>query len=679
MKKGIFVTATGTEVGKTIVTLGLAALLKKKGINVGVMKPVQCAGSDTDLFIKNLTLKDNRCLINPYFAKEPLSPHLAFRLANKKINIKKIISAFEELSAKHKFMIVEGAGGILVPLKDDYLVLDLIRAFDLGIIIVSPAGLGTINHTLLTIEAAKNYGIDVVGVILNSSRKESQTIAYKTNPGVLKTLGVPILGQLPFINGIDTKRGVAGLIKSVEKNVDTGKILKDRIKKSDLADSDKEVLWHPFTQMKDWQKEKQLVIEEAKGCYLKDTKGNWYLDGVSSLWVNVHGHRKKEIDEAIKRQINKISHSTLLGLGSAPSIELAEKLTKIVPKGLVKVFYSDDGSTSVEIALKMAYQYWQLKNKPQKNKFIHLDFSYHGDTIGAVSVGGIDLFHKVYKKLIFDTIKVDAPYCYRCPKGKIYPGCKIACLDNLKDVLARQSNLVAAFIIEPLVQAAGGMITWPEGILKEIQKLCAKYNVLLIADEVATGFGRTGEMFACDHEQVTPDILCLAKGITGGYLPLAATLTTQKFYDAFLGKYSELKTFFHGHSFTGNPLGCAAAIANLDIFKEEATLKRLVPKIKFLKDELKKFYNLKHVGNIRQRGFMVGIELVKDKKTKKPYDFSKEIGAKVCNLIREYGIILRPLGDVIVLMPPLVISVRDLRKLVDATYKAIEEITERGE
>ena len=352
-----------------------------------------------------------------------------------------------------------------------------------------------------------------------------------------------------------------------------------------LDNWDKKYLWHPFTQMKDWLEGEPLIIEEAKGSYLKDSDGRWYLDGVSSLWVNVHGHRKKEIDISVARQLSKVAHSTLLGLGNIPSIELAREIIKIAPKGLAKVFYSDNGSTAVEIALKMAYQYWQHRNTA-KTKFIHLENAYHGDTVGSVSVGGIDLFHKAYKGLLFDSYAIDSPYCYRCPKKKIYPLCGRECLGGLKEILECDHSSIAALIVEPLVQAASGMLVWPDGIYKEMSELCKKYNVLLIADEVAVGMGRTGSMFASDLEGVTPDILCVAKGITGGYLPLAATLTTQNIFDGFLGEYKGQKTFFHGHTYTGNPLACAAARANLELFKKEKTLEKLKPKIQFLKKGL---------------------------------------------------------------------------------------------
>jgi len=416
---------------------------------------------------------------------------------------------------------------------------------------------------------------------------------------------------------------------------------------------DHQYLWHPFTQMKDWVKEDPLIIDSANGIYLKDIDGNVYMDGVSSLWVNVHGHRHPHLDAALKKQIDKISHSTHLGLSNSPSIKLAKQLIDIAPKGLNKVFYSDNGSTAVEIAIKMSYQYWQNTGHSKKNNVVHLSNSYHGDTLGSVSVGGIDLFHRVYRKLIFKTIAL---------KGHGWDA-----VDELERLLKIRGASIATLVVEPLIQGAAGMLVWPEGALKKMRLLTQKYNVFLIVDEVATGFGRTGRMFACDHEAVSPDFLCLAKGITGGYLPLAATLTTQKVYDGFLFDYKELKTFFHGHTYTGNPLACAVALANLRIFKKERTLAKLTPKIKFLAKSLKMFYNLRSVAEVRQRGFMVGIEL-----KGRPED---RLGTKVCQQVRKYGVILRPLGNVIVLMPPLSITVEELEFLLMATYRSIEEMT----
>ncbi len=412
---------------------------------------------------------------------------------------------------------------------------------------------------------------------------------------------------------------------------------------------DKKYIWHPFTQMKDWVKDEPLIIDSADGIYLKSIDGNIYMDGVSSLWVNIHGHRHPLIDKAIKKQIDQISHSTLLGLSNTPAVELAKRLVSIAPAGLKKVFYSDNGSTAVEIAIKMAYQYWQNTGEVQKTGLVHLSNSYHGDTLGSVSVGGIDLFHKVYRDLTFKTIAL---------KRHGWQA-----VEDLEKLLKAQDHHIAGLIVEPLVQGAAGMLMWPDGALKKMRQLTYKHNVFLIADEVATGFGRTGKMFACQHEGVTPDFLCLAKGITGGYLPLAATLTTQKVYDGFVFDHKKQKTFFHGHTYTGNPLACAAALANLDIFQKERTLMKLAPKIKFLAKKLKIFYNLPSVIDVRHKGFMAGIEL--------KGRLEDRVGVKVCQAARKYGVILRPLGNVIVLMPPLSISVEELDFLLMATYRAI--------
>jgi adenosylmethionine-8-amino-7-oxononanoate transaminase len=443
---------------------------------------------------------------------------------------------------------------------------------------------------------------------------------------------------------------------------------------------DKKYVWHPFTQMQDWEKEPQIIIERGNGSQLTDIHGKSYIDGVSSLWVTVHGHRKKEIDQAVLRQLGKIAHSTMLGLSNVPAVLLAEKLVAITPPGLSKVFYSDSGSTAVEIALKIAFQYWQQKGPGYKNKtrFISLKEAYHGDTIGSVSVGGIDLFHQIYRPLLFTSHKIETPYCYRCPLGKARPGCCLGCLKKAEEQMRRYHRETAALVIEPLVQGAAGMLMQPPGFLKKIRDLCTKYNILMIADEVATGIGRTGKMFACEHERVRPDILCIAKGVTGGYLPLAATLTSEEIYRGFLGEYRELRTFFHGHTYTGNPLACAAALANLNLFKKEKTLQKLRPKIDLLASQLKRFSDLLHVGEVRQKGFMVGIELVRNKKTKEPYGFEEKVGIRVILECRRHGLIIRPLGSVIVLMPPLAMTAGDLKKMTGIVYRAIKKVTEQA-
>ena len=313
--------------------------------------------------------------------------------------------------------------------------------------------------------------------------------------------------------------------------------------------------------MKDYVNETPLIIEKGNGVILKDIDGKEYIDGFSSMWCNVHGHRRKEIDDAIKNQLNEVAHTTLLGLTNIPAIKLSKRLVEITPDGLDKVFYSDNGSTAIEVAIKMAFQYWQYKGRKDKTHFVALQYGYHGDTLGAISVGGIDTFHDVFKPLLFNAYFAPSPYCYRCPYGKDKTECSFECLSGLEDILSKNSGMIASMVMEPLVQGAGGIIVHPKGYLCRARELCKKYNVLFVADEIMTGFGRTGKMFACMHEDITPDIMALSKGINGGYMPLAATLTTEEIYNAFLGEYSEKRTFFHGHTYTGNPLACAAALA----------------------------------------------------------------------------------------------------------------------
>ena len=441
-----------------------------------------------------------------------------------------------------------------------------------------------------------------------------------------------------------------------------------------LEQDNKKYVWHPFTQMKAFMREKPLIIERGEGSYLWDIYGNKYLDGTSSLWTILHGHNRKEINHAITKQLENVSHSTLLGLSHPLSISLAKKLVEITPQGLNKVFYSESGSTAVEIALKIAFQYWlqNRKGSKKRNKFISLKNAYHGDTIGSVSVGGIELFHNLYRPLLFETLNGESIYCYRCNLGKNHPSCNLACLTRLEEIIKVNHEDTAALIIEPMVQGAAGMLVFPPGYLKGVRKLCTKYNILMIADEVAVGFGRTGRMFACEHEDVRPDIITLGKGITGGYLPLAATIATDEIFNAFLGEYHELKTFYHGHTYTGNPLACAAALASLDIFEKDQTLIKLKEKIDLFKNRLNTFYALDHVGDIRQLGFMAGIELVLNRESKEPFPLEKKIGEKVITEARKRGLIIRPLGDVIIIMPHLSITTIELDELLSITYDSIK-------
>jgi adenosylmethionine-8-amino-7-oxononanoate aminotransferase len=505
----------------------------------------------------------------------------------------------------------------------------------------------------------------------------------------------------------------------------------------ELRKLDRQYLWHPFTHMKQWLADEQqpLIVAAAEGMYLIDSEGNRYLDGVSSLWCNVHGHRVPEIDAAIRAQLDKVAHTTMLGLANEPAILLAERLIKLAPKGLTKVFYSDAGATATEIAFKLAAQYWYNLGRAEKCEFVGFTEAYHGDTVGAMSIGRTTAFHKPYFPLLFKVHFAPTPHPYRWSdvesrddplfkgvvpassalrvdpaataaspsfgrandmtrKKGVIPGSSPGRGDDaratqasplqhvvrehalaaLEDILRAHASRIAAVCIEPIVQGAAGMIVHPPGFLRGVRALCDKYDVLLIADEVAVGFGRTGRMFACEHENVSPDLMCVAKGISGGYLPLAATLATQKIFNAFLGEPWEGRTFFHGHTYTGNPLACAAALASLDLFEKNDLIRAVHRKSEALAGMLEPLKEMAHVGEIRQKGFMVGIELVTDKEMRRPFDPKRRVGAEICQKLRSHGVILRPLGDVIVLMPPLAMDVGDLRTIVDAVAAEVREL-----
>ena len=438
---------------------------------------------------------------------------------------------------------------------------------------------------------------------------------------------------------------------------------------------DRDIVWHPFTQMAEYE---PLILERAQGCVVVDVDGNEYLDGVSSLWCNVHGHRHPKIDAAIRRQLDEVAHVTLLGASNPTTIRLAKRLVDVAPPGLAHVFFSDDGATAVEVAIKMAFQYWKQRRdpRPEKTCYLALGDAYHGDTLGSVSVGGVERFHAMFRPLLFETLRTPSPNLYRLPPGVTRDTALEYYLGQLERTLAEHHHRIAALVIEPMVQAAAGMIVQPRGYLRGVRELTRRYDVLLIADEVAVGFGRTGRMFACEHEDVSPDLLCLAKGLTGGYLPMAATLATDEIFRAFLGTYSESKSFFHGHTYGGNPLGAAAGLATLDVFEEEQTLARMREKIDRLAVHLSRIARLSNVGDVRQCGLLAGIELVRDRTTGEPFPWPEKRGIRVCEAARAEGVLLRPLGNVIVIMPPLAISLDELDKICTVVERCIGRVLE---
>jgi adenosylmethionine-8-amino-7-oxononanoate aminotransferase len=436
---------------------------------------------------------------------------------------------------------------------------------------------------------------------------------------------------------------------------------------------DREHVWHAFTQMAEYQ---PFLIERANGCTLIDVDGREYLDGVSSLWCNVHGHRQPRLDAALQEQLQRVAHVTSLGMSNPTSIRLAKRLVDITPTGLEHVFFSSDGSSAIEVALKMAFQYWQQRDDPRTEKTTYLAFgnAYHGDTLGSVSVGGVSRFHEMFGPLLFDVIRVPSPDSYRLPDGSTPETACDDYLQGLESVLRQHADRIAALIIEPLMQGAAGMVKHPSGFLAGVRRLTRKYEVLMIADEVAVGFGRTGTMFACEQEDVDPDLLCLGKGISGGYLPLSATLATTEIWNAFLGTYDDSKTLFHGHTYGGNPLAAAVGLASLDLFQEESVLDRLTSTIDQLSKHGERIARHPHVGDVRQCGMIVGIELVQDRASKTSFPWSERRGKLVCDFALGEGVWVRPLGDVIVIMPPLSIKPAELDRICLAVEAGIQHV-----
>jgi len=693
--KIIFVTGTDTGVGKTVISAALAAALLGRGYKTGVMKPIQ-TGGDADSRFLQAALGEGGLMADPaslYVFPQPLPPHQAARRLGVEIDFALIRNALMQLAKQCAVVVIEGAGGLMVPLGGGRTMAHLVRELEADLVVVARPGLGTLNHTLLTVSQARAMGLRLLGLVINRVPVLADEIISANLAELPQLSGIPLLGAVPDIPTLSVEAcrlqglelALTALEPGLELLVEGGQRslfgrkdppTQDQDQRQAIYRDDLDFIWHPFTPMADYAREEPhpLVIEEARGSYLKDIEGNWYLDGVSSLWVTLHGHRHPAIDQALVSQLGRVAHSTLLGLGSVPAARLAGELSKLLP-GHYRIFYSDNGSTAVEVAIKLALQYWQLKGEPQRKRFVAFDSAYHGDTCGAVSVGGIPLFHQRFAPLLFTVHRAPSPYCYHCSIGHRHPICNLACLGVLAELLESHHDEIAAVVIEPLVQAAAGMITAPAGFLAGVRRLCDRHGILMIADEVATGFGRTGTMLACQQEEVVADLICLAKGITGGYLPLAATLASADIYQAFLGDSPPGHTFYHGHTYTGNPLACAAALASLEVFRQEQTLERLPDTMAVLEEELRAIEKLPQVGEVRRRGMMIGIELVADRERHTPYPAQDLTGRRVILEARKRGVIIRPLGDVVVLMPPLSITHDDLRELCRATLDSIRAVT----
>ena len=687
---GIFVTGSDTGVGKTMVAGGLAALLRKAGRDVGVMKPVETgvhpspargAVDDASFLMKMAGVKDPAELVRPVALKAPLSPYHAAAREGVSVDIGAIMDAYAQLRSRHEVMIVEGAGGLMVPVTENVYMADLARMMGLPALIVVHPFLGCINQAISAATVAQAEGLDLFGIVFNAWKKgkypapDFPLIEAKTGQSVLGLVGhIPRPDRRTIKKAIWEGLDMEKLLARLEDQSPKAKAARAQ----ELAAKDKKYTWRPFTQMKEWMEEDVAVIESGKGVTLRGVDGAEWLDGHSSYWCNLHGHSEPRMNRAIQRQLGKISHSTFLGLANEPAARLSEKLVEISPPGLERVFYSDDGSTAVEVALKMSCQYWShVDPKGQRNKFLSLGGAYHGDTVGAVSVGGIDLYHSVFKSLLFDSLFVPSPYCYRCPLGKSHPECGLACADLVEKTLEENRGQVAAMIIEPIVQCPAGIITAPPGYLKRAREACARHDVLFIADEVAVGFGRTGRMFACEHEDVQPDIMTLSKSISGGLLPFAATLTNGRLFDAFLGDYKEKKTFFHGHTYTANQLGCAATLENLKLMEERGIVEQAREKGEALGRQLESIAALPHVGDVRRRGMIAGIELVRDKATGEEYPWEERVGGRCAAEAKKRGLIVRPLGNIMVLFPAPAATLKEISRMTHILGDSIVEVTEK--
>ncbi|MCG3134857.1 MAG: Adenosylmethionine-8-amino-7-oxononanoate aminotransferase [Planctomycetes bacterium] len=678
----LVVTGTGTGVGKTCVAAGIARAAVRLGRRVGVVKAAAtgvpphddaellraAAGCDAPL--------DDVC---PVRLRAPLAPAVAADLEGVAVDPESVRAAIRRMSDGRDLVIVEGAGGLLVPIAWGWTIADLASACGAPLVVVGRLGLGTIHDTTATVESARARGLRVAAVVLLPESDAPQGDAERTNPAsVARAAGVAPPSVMPRLSPSD-----AGdpdrLADAVSAALDVPAILAaaraapaptaatDALRRADLAH-----VWHPFTQMQEWTD--PLVIERAEGPHVFDTDGRRYVDGTSSLWVTTLGHREPAIDAAVREQLGRVAHSTLLGLANVPSIRLAEMLVRRAPPGLTRVFYSDDGSTAAEAAMKMAFLHQQRRGEARRTKFVFFRGSYHGDTLGSVSVGGIDLFHRLFRPLLFDSLRAAAPPCIRCRRSGARPDCDACGGVDAAELLRTRGGEVAAVVIEPVVHGAAGMVVQPEGWLRRIADAARDAGALVIADEVATGVGRTGRFFAVEHEGVRPDLLCVAKGLSGGYLPVAATLATEDVYASFLGRFDEYRTFFHGHTYTGNPLACAAAVANLGEMDRRGVVADVERKGALLEAALAPLLRRRCVAEIRRKGLMLGVDLVRDRGTLEPLPPSLRAGHRVCMETRRRGVILRPLGDVVVVMPPLATPDDVLREIAAALSAAVDAV-----
>jgi len=655
MGRMLFVTGTDTGAGKTVVAAAIVAALRARGMNVEGLKPVATdvapgeAGEDATLLAHASGRAPHDCVLATFTL--PRSPLAAARAERRSIDVAALLRAIRARAEGIDLLVVEGVGGLLVPLTGTATVRDLARALDAPVLVVARAGLGTIGHTALTVESARLAGLDVRGVVLSD-------VDGGTDPGFAQEnaeqigaqCGVRVLGIVPYL--ADTTEAAAHLDVDALLDDGGGAALHDEV-----VALDRRHVWHPFTQTSEWRDEEPVVIRSARGCRLVDAHGREYVDGVASLWANVHGHAHPKLDAALREQAGRVAHSTFLGLTHEPGARLAAELAAVAPPGLTRVFYSEAGAAAVEVGLRVALLAQRHRGQAQRRRFVSLTESYHGDTAGAVSVGRSEPFHRGLDPLLFDVLRVPPPHLAGEDES----------LQALRTTLQQHGDQVAALVIEPRMQGAAGMWPHSDAWLQAATRAAHDAGAYVLCDEVATGFGRTGDMFASGGAAVTPDVLTLGKGITGGYLPLSATLVGEEIFELFTSPYGEHRALYYGHTYSANPLACAVARASLALFEEEQTLQRARRLADTLSLLLTPLTALPGVAEIRQRGVMVGIELG-------PYDPALRAGRRVILAARRRGVIVRPLGDVVVLNPPLVLDDADAALLVEAVAESIVEV-----
>ena len=682
------VAGTDTGAGKTVVTAAIGAALRRRGLRVAALKPLATgvpageSGEDAELLALATGVPADRCALLTFSL--PRSPLAAASAEDRSVDVDGVVReiAGRAGGGDADVLLVEGVGGLLVPLTDRLTVRDLLRRLGAPVLVAARAGLGTINHCALTVEACRASGLEVVGVVMSHTGGDLDPgLAAENARQVAEQCAVPVLGVLPHLSpaavadpetlgtAAEAHLGLDTLLHAL-RSVDAGAV-EDEIVRLDRAHC-----WHPFTQTSEWLAEEPLVIRDGDGCRVRDAAGRVYLDGISSLWANVHGHAHPRLDAALREQSGRIAHATFLGQTHEPGARLAAELAAVAPRGLGRVFYAEAGAAAVEVGLRVALLAQRHRGQARRTRFLSLEDGYHGDTAGAVSVGRSDPFHRGLDPLLFDAGRVPPPHLVRVRRGGSVEEAERESLAALRRVLVEEGDSLAAVVVEPRVQGAAGMWTHSDSWLRAVAAEARAGGALLLCDEVATGFGRTGDLFACGGAGVEPDILALGKGLSGGYLPLSATLVGDELFDLFTAPYAEHRTLYYGHTFTANPLACAVARASLALFEEEGTLERGRALARRLARRLEEVAALPVVTEVRRSGVMAGIELGGGA-LDRPFDPALRVGRQVILAARRHGVIVRPLGDVVVLNPPLVMSEADADLLVEAVAEAIVEVTSR--